>query len=129
MTVLDASAAICVLLNRPLERAGALQQRLLGEALQAPHLIDLEVLQALRRFVFSGSLPADRAREALTDLAQFRLTRYPHYPFLERVWQLRHNLTAYDAAYVALAEFLDAPLLTLDARMARAGGGVAIEVF
>lgn len=85
--------------------------------------------QTLRRFVLAGTLPADRAGDALDELAQSPLVRHPHYPFLERVWQLRSNLTAYDAAYVALAEFLDAPLLTLDARMARAPSWATIEVF
>lgn len=129
MIVLDASAAVCVLLNSPAQRASALRQRLRGEQLQAPHLIDLEVAQTLRRFVLAGSLAADRASDALTDLAQLPLTRQPHYPFLERVWQLRSNLTAYDAAYIALAEFLVAPLLTLDSRMARARPGATVEVF
>ena len=71
--------------------------------------------------MLAGTLTAGSASDALIDLAQLPLVRYPHYPFLEQVWQLRANLTAYDAAYVTLAEFLQAPLLTLDARMARAG--------
>jgi predicted nucleic acid-binding protein len=129
LIVLDASAAICIALNSPPERAAALRQRLNGEVARAPHLIDLEVAQTLRRLVLAGTLPVYRAGDALNELAQSPLVRHPHHPFLERVWQLRSNLTAYDAAYVALAEFLDVPLLTLDARMARAPSGATIEVF
>lgn len=129
MIVLDASAAICIVLNSPPERAAALRRRLNGEHARAPHLIDLEVAQTLRRLVLAGTLPVDRGGDALNELALSPLVRHPHYPFLERVWQLRSNLTAYDAAYVALAEFLDAPLLTLDARMARGASGATIEVF
>ncbi len=129
MIVLDASAALCILLNSPAPRASTLRQRLRGEHLQAPHLIDLEVAQTLRRFVLAGSLTVDRAHDALADLAQLPLIRHPHYPFLDRIWQLRSNVTAYDAAYVALAEILSAPLLTLDARLAHAGTRVTIEVF
>ena len=117
-----------MLVERPADRARAVRQRLRGEELQAPHLIDLEVAQTLRRYVLAGNLAADRASSALMVLAQLPLTRYVHYPLLERVWRLRSNLTAYDAAYVALAQFLQAPLLTLDARMGRAGASATIEV-
>lgn len=129
MIVLDASATVCLLLNEPVTRARTILERLRGETLQAPHLMDVEVTHALRRLVLTGMLAPVRGREALTDLAQLRLTRYPHYPLLDRIWQLRSNLTAYDAAYVALAEFLAAPLVTLDSRMARSGAGATIEVF
>jgi predicted nucleic acid-binding protein len=129
LTVLDASAAVCILLNTPAPRASALRRRLAGEDVQAPHLIDLEVTQTLRRLVFGGSLPLDRAHDALSDLEQFPLIRYPHYPLLGRIWQLRANVTPYDASYVALAELLAVPLLTLDARLGRAGTGAIIEIF
>jgi predicted nucleic acid-binding protein len=129
LIVVDASATLCFLLNSPASRASALRQRLRGEHLQAPHLIDLEVAQTLRRFVLAGSLTPDRASDALIDLSQLPLIRHPHHPFLGRIWQLRSNVTAYDAAYVALAEVLGAPLLTLDARLAHAGTGASIEVF
>jgi len=129
LIVVDASAAICFLLNSPPDQASAVRSRLSGDDLHAPHLLDLEVAHALRRFVLAGALTADRARETLSRLAQLRVVRYPHYSFLERIWQLRSNLTAYDAAYVSLAEFLDAPLLTLDARIARAPARATIEVF
>lgn len=96
----------------------------------APHLVDLEVAHTLRRLVFRDGLPQERARQALMDLVGFRLRRYPHQVLLPRVWTLRENLTAYDAAYVALAESLDATLLTRDGRIARAPGHSArVEVF
>lgn len=92
------------------------------ESLHAPHLIDLEVLQVLRRYVLHGDLAPGRAQEALDDLAALPLERYSHQPFGARVWELRHNLTAYDGAYVALAEALDAPLVTADGPLARSTG-------
>ena len=93
-----------------------------GQSLHAPHLLDLEVAQVLRRHASSGGLDADRCRAALSAMAEFPLTRHPHHLLLPRIWQLRHNLSAYDAAYVALAEVLDAPLLTADRRIATAPG-------
>lgn len=98
--------------------------RVLGpdESLHAPHLIDLEVAQALRRYVTTAQLTPNRGREALEDLEAFPLRRYPHAPLLPRVWELRSNLTVYDASYVALAEELGAPLLTTDRRLASAPG-------
>ena len=99
-----------------------------GKHLHAPHLIDLEVAQTLRRLVLGG-LMVQRADDALNDLVQLPVVRYPHHPFMARIWQLRSNVTAYDAAYLALAEFLNAPLLTLDARLSRASSRAAVEVF
>ena len=99
------------------------------ESLHAPHLIDLEVAQVLRRYVSRGEMYPDRARMALDLFARFPITRYSHEPLLPRIWELRSNLTAYDAAYVALAEGLGATMLTCDERLARAPGNRAtIEV-
>ncbi len=122
MIVLDASAALEALLRTP--AAAKVEQRIFaeGETLHAPHLLDLEVAQVLRRYTSSGQVAADRCRAALDDLADFPLARYPHDFLLPRIWELRANLTAYDAAYVALAEILEAPLLTRDERLAAAPG-------
>lgn len=120
MIVVDASALLEVLLNTP---AGTLVARRLfaeDETLHAPHLLDVEVAQVLRRYALAGDLDPDRGLQALEDLADFPLTRYPHDLFLPRIWELRHNVTAYDAAYIALAETLAAPLVTRDARLATA---------
>jgi len=129
MTVLDASAAIEWLLRTP---AGiGLDARLFSDAdtLHAPHLLDIEVAQVLRRYVRTRVITAQRAEEALEDLLDLSLTRYPHDVMLGRVWQLRDNLTAYDAAYVALAEALDASLITCDRKLRSASGHEArIEV-
>jgi len=114
--VLDASAAVEFVLGTPIGQD--VRDRLGADPPQAPHLIDAEVTQVLRRFVFAGTLTADRGREALDDFTALRVFRYPHGPLLHRVWELRDNSTAYDAMYLALAEALDAPLLTTDARLA-----------
>ena len=99
-----------------------------NETLHAPHLIDLEIAQVLGRYVRFAIISAERGTEALTDLVDFPLTRYPHFVLLTRIWQLRHGLTAYDAAYIALAEALDATLVTRDRALARAGKQVRVEV-
>lgn len=120
MIVLDASVVLEVLLRMP---AGvALEERLFEpeETLHAPHLLDVEVAQVLRRYALAGDVQAERCRAALDDLAGLPLTRYPHGVLMPRVWDLRDNLSAYDAVYVALAEALDAPLLTRDQRLAKA---------
>lgn len=118
MIVLDASVVIEVLLQT--DDGIAVADRILtsNETLHAPHLIDIEVAQVLRRFVLRGEVKAERARQALEVLVEFPLTRYDHEPLLSRIWELRENLTAYDAAYVALAEGLDATLITRDRRLA-----------
>ena len=122
MIVVDASALVEVLLRTP--AAGSVEQRLFepGQSLHAPHLLDVEIAQVLRRYAASGEIGAGRGRAALADLTDLSLRRYPHDLLLPRVWELRNNLTAYDAVYVALAEALDATLITRDRRLAAAAG-------
>jgi predicted nucleic acid-binding protein len=96
--------------------------RLRGERLTAPELVDLEVVSVWRRQVSAGAMDERRAVLALADLGTLPLRRAPHRPLLARCWELRDNLTIYDAAYVAVAEALGVPLLTGDARLARAAG-------
>ena len=122
MIVVDASAVIEVLLCTP--AAMAVEGRLFDprRTLHAPHLLDIEVAQVVRRYAAKGEIDDERGRAALADLADFPLHRYPHAFLLPRVWDLRNNLTAYDAVYVALAEALNAPLLTRDQRLAAAAG-------
>jgi len=122
MIVVDASAVAEVLLGTP--AAAAIERRLFdaGETLHAPHLLDIEVAHALRRYAARGEIDDPRGRMALADLDDFPLYRYPHDPLLLRVWDLRNNLSAYDAAYVALAEELGAPLITRDGRLAGSPG-------
>jgi predicted nucleic acid-binding protein len=122
VTVVDASAMLEVLLLTPAARRIGNRLFASGETLHAPHLIDLEVAQVLRRYSLSDKLAASRALAAIEDFAALPLTRYPHHLFLPRIWELRLNVTAYDAAYLALAETLDAPLITCDAALARAKG-------
>ncbi len=122
MIVIDASALIEVLLATDV--GARLRERLFreDEALHAPHLLDLEIVHVLRRGCLRGELQPDRAAQSLAVLSDMRMVRHPHEPYVPRIWQLRNSLTAYDAAYVALAEALDAPLITRDARMASAHG-------
>jgi len=119
MIVLDASALVELLLGS--ERGRAIARRIAEPSLglHVPHLADVEVAQALRRFVGDGELDPVEAALALQDLRSLDLERHGHEPLLDRVWALRQNLTAYDAVYVALAEALDAKLLTCDGRLAR----------
>jgi len=128
--VLDASAAVDWLLQTP---AGeGIEQRIYAndESLHTPHLLDLEVAQVLRRLVRQRLVTEHRAGEALSDLLDLRMTRYPHDLFLPRIWQLRHNFSAYDAAYIVLAQKLGATLITRDRRLASTAGHAArVEVF
>ena len=126
MTVLDASAAIEWLLRT--EKVSLIEKRIFsrGTALHAPHLLDVEAAQVLRRYVRERVITEARAEEALGDLTDLRIVRHPHTFLLRRAWELRNHLTAYDAVYVALAEALDAPLLTCDAKIAAAPGHDAI---
>jgi len=125
MIVVDASALLEVLLRTP--AAQAVEGRLFdpGETLHTPHLLDVEVAQVISRYAAKGEIDGERGGAALDDLAIFPLHRYPHDLLLPRVWELRNNLTAYDAVYVALAEALEAPLLTRDRRLAAAAGHCA----
>jgi predicted nucleic acid-binding protein len=130
MIVLDASAAIDWLLQT--SSGQRIESRIFAhnETLHAPHLLDLEVTQVLRRLARQGAVSQQRADEALLDLMDLRLTRYPHLVMLPRIWKLRHNLSAYDAAYIVLAEELGATLVTRDGRLASAVGHAAtVEVF
>jgi predicted nucleic acid-binding protein len=115
--VLDASAALSALLN-----AGPARRALASQQLHAPHLVDSEVANGLRRTVAAQQLDADAEWTALDTFRRLGITRYPVFSYLDRVWELRDNLSAYDASYVALAELLDCNLLTADARLSRAPG-------
>jgi predicted nucleic acid-binding protein len=128
--VLDASAVVDWLLQTP---AGLRIERRIysnNESLHAPELLDLEVAQVLRRLVREGAVSAHRAGQMIQDLLDLRLTRYPHLVLLPRIWQLRNNLSAYDAAYVALAERLGGALVSRHARLGSSSGHMAlIELF
>ena len=115
--MVDASAALAALLN-----AGPARRALATEQLHAPHLIDSEVANALRRTSAAQRLDAEAAWAALDAWRRLGMTRYPAHSLLDRIWDLRGNLSAYDATYVALAEFLDCALLTADGRLGRAPG-------
>ena len=130
MIVLDTSAAVDWLLQTPAGQR--IEQRIYThqDTLHSVHLLDVEFVQVLRRLVREGTLTPKRAEEAIEDMAALRITRYAPVLLLQRIWRLRQNLSAYDAAYVALAEKLQAPLITRDQRIAAAPGHTAtIEVF
>ena len=125
MLVVDTSAVVAALVARPPNQALVDRLRVDGD-LHAPHLLDVELLHALRRLVLAGQLSEDRAADVRTDVADLTVVRYGHGALADRTWELRHNLTAYDATFIALAEALDAPLVTCDARLARAPGSSAV---
>jgi predicted nucleic acid-binding protein len=120
--VVDASALVEVLLRTP--AAAQVEKRMFvtDQTMHAPHLLDIEVAHAIRRYAASGEISDERGRHALVDLADLPVQRYPHAVLLPRIWSLRHSISAYDAAYVALAEALDANLITRDKRLAAASG-------
>jgi predicted nucleic acid-binding protein len=122
LIVLDASALVELLLRGPAAEAIAQRLRAPRLTLHAPHLIDVEVAQAIRRYALRSDITAERGALALDRLGELRLTRHAHHSLLPRIWALRNTVTAYDAAYVALAEALAAPLLTRDRRLAAASG-------
>ena len=121
MIVVDASVLVPALADDG-EDGDRARDRLVGERLAAPELIDLEVPSVLRRLAAAGRLAPRRAEQALSDLVGLPLRRVPHRPLLPRCWSLRENLTVYDASYVALAELLGTAVLTADGRLAGAPG-------
>jgi predicted nucleic acid-binding protein len=130
MIVLDTSAAVDWLLQTPAGQR--IEQRIYAhqDSLHSVHSIDVEFLQVLRRLVRERNVSPRRAEEAIEDMAALRVTRYAPVLLVRRIWRLRQNLSAYDAAYVALAEKLQAPLITRDQRIASAPGHTAaVEVF
>jgi len=129
LIVVDTSAVLNILVGRPAIPGLAGRIRSDGD-LHAPHLLDVEFQHALWRLARSGAISDDRAADGRTDFADLAIVRYPHVSLSDRMWELRHNMTAYDAAFVALAEVLGVPLVTCDARLARAPGHQAVvEVF
>ena len=131
MLVLDASAALAAFLGTGVNSTSIrVRIEAPGESLHAPQLLDVEMLHALRGLVLRGDVSRARSEEVREDFASLRWSRYSHVAFLDRIWELKDNLTAYDATYVALAEALSAPLVTTDARLARAPGIRAdVEVY
>jgi predicted nucleic acid-binding protein len=130
MIVLDASATVDWMLQTPAGQR--IEQRIYArnDTLHSVHLLDVEFVQVLRRLVRERSLTSSRAEEAIEDLMALRVTRYAPVLLHSRIWQLRNNMTAYDAAYVALAEELEAPLITRDQKIAAVPGhAAAVEVF
>jgi predicted nucleic acid-binding protein len=124
--VVDASAMTELLLQTPLGLKVEVRLFKDDDEFHAPHLLEVEVTQALRRLVRTREVSGERAREALADLADFDLRRHGHVDLLGRVWQLRDNLTSYDAVYVALAEALESPLVTCDGPLGSAPGHAAV---
>jgi predicted nucleic acid-binding protein len=115
--VIDASSVLEIILQT--KTGKHLEKELLKEpSLIAPHLLDVEVCQVLRRFVLGRELTAKRGSEALEDFSQIRIIRYPHRFYWQKIWNLRFHVTAYDAAYLALAILLEVPLMTQDQKLA-----------
>ena len=129
MIVVDASLVVDVMISADGGAALGAQLEARGGALLAPEILDLEVLQALRRHVRRGAIDDIRAQAGLRILLELNIERFSHAGLTDRIWALRENLTAYDGAYIALAEALDAPLWTRDARLADIPGVTAsVEV-
>jgi predicted nucleic acid-binding protein len=122
LIVIDASALLELLLGT--DRADDVAARVLApeEHVHAPHLLDMEIAQALRRLVQLADIGTARAQQALDDCAALVIHRHAHYDLVPRIWELRDSVTAYDGAYIALAEALDAPLVTCDSKLARSHG-------
>lgn len=129
MIVIDASALLEAVAFEPVN-VPLIERLLDADGINAPHLVDVEVLSALRRLVLSGDMTAGSAAEIKDDILALPFRRYPHAGLADRMWELRHNMTPYDACYVALSEVLDVPLVTSDGRLARSPGHrVPIELF
>jgi len=120
LIVLDASAVIDLLLDTP-PHADVVADQIRANAggIHAPHLLDVEVGHALRRYILAGALSSDRAIAALERLGNLPIARYPHHYLVRRALELRDNVSVYDGVYLALAEALEAPLVTRDAALAR----------
>ena len=121
MIILDTSAVVEFLVGTDRVAEG-IRAVVVGQKLSAPHVVDLECASTLRGLVHAGKLPSDEGERALDLLGRMALTRYSHVPLLTRIWQLRHNMWPYDAAYVALAEALEAPLVTVDSKIEKVPG-------
>ncbi len=119
MIVLDASAVVELLINGPLAEALRSDLDCRADTWIAPHLLDVEVVSAIRNLVACQRLDSHRSRQMLADLAALPARRLPHTPLLNRMWELRHNFTAYDAAYIALAEATSSVLYTMDEKMSK----------
>lgn len=120
LIVPDASALIELLFRT--KKGIIVEQRIFSKrsaGLAAPHIVDLEILQVIRRLVQTKKIKVRRAEEALADFSDLQIERYPHESFLHRIWELRENLTAYDASYVALSESMNAVFLTLDSKLTK----------
>ena len=119
MIVLDASVVVELLTNGRL--AGSLRRELAGrdEAFIVPHLLDVEAVSALRNLAAGGRIDSHRSEQFLSGLAALPAERYAHTPLVDRIWELRHNFTAYDAAYIALAEATGSVLYTCDAKLCK----------
>jgi len=127
--VLDASGAVELLLNTARGRRLGARLADAAEVVHAPHLIDVEIAHVLRRYVLAGTFDERRAVQALDQWRQLDVERYPHEPFLDRIWSLRNNVTAYDAVYVALAEALGELLVTGDGKLVGSPGlNVRVEL-
>jgi len=126
LIVADASAVLELLLGTDAAARVAAWLLKPGESVHAPHLLDVEVAQALRRYALAGDLDARQGARALADLLDLPVQRHAHGVLLQRAWELRRSISAYDAVYVALAEALRAPLVTCDRRLARSHGHRAV---